>query len=74
MGSYLALDVGGTNLRVVSVRLTGGGQISTRQTKYKIDESLKVGDAKYLFGKSDCATISTLESCSLSSYLMSDVM
>ncbi|KAF9346417.1 glucokinase [Mortierella sp. NVP85] len=49
VGSYLALDVGGTNLRVVSVRLTGGGQISTRQTKYKIDESLKVGDAKYLF-------------------------
>ncbi|KAG0211369.1 hexokinase-domain-containing protein [Mortierella sp. GBAus27b] len=49
VGSYLALDVGGTNLRVVSVHLNGGGQISTRQTKYKIEESLKVGDAKSLF-------------------------
>ncbi|KAF9930043.1 glucokinase [Modicella reniformis] len=49
VGSYLALDVGGTNLRVVSVHLTGGGHINTRQTKYRIDESLKVGDAKALF-------------------------
>ncbi|KAG9323435.1 hypothetical protein KVV02_008835 [Mortierella alpina] len=49
VGSYLALDVGGTNLRVVSVHLTGGGEISTRQTKYRIDEKLKVGDAKALF-------------------------
>ncbi|KAF9429512.1 glucokinase [Podila epigama] len=48
-GSYLALDVGGTNLRVVSVHLGGGGEIVTRQTKYKIDEKLKVGDAKSLF-------------------------
>ncbi|KAG0256297.1 glucokinase [Mortierella polycephala] len=48
-GSYLALDVGGTNLRVVSVHLTGGGEINTRQTKYRIDEHLKVGDAKSLF-------------------------
>ncbi|KAF9114944.1 glucokinase [Mortierella sp. AM989] len=49
VGSYLALDVGGTNLRVVSVHLEGGGKISTRQTKYRIDETLKVGDAKALF-------------------------
>ncbi|KAG0355515.1 hexokinase-domain-containing protein [Gamsiella multidivaricata] len=49
VGSYLALDVGGTNLRVVSVHLNGGGEITTRQTKYRIDEKLKVGDAKSLF-------------------------
>ncbi|KAF9278117.1 glucokinase [Linnemannia elongata] len=49
VGSYLALDVGGTNLRVVAVHLTGGGEITTRQTKYRIDEKLKVGDAKALF-------------------------
>ncbi|KAG0243369.1 glucokinase [Actinomortierella wolfii] len=49
-GSFLALDVGGTNLRVVNVQLGGSGQISTRQTKYKIDEDLKVGPAKALFG------------------------
>ncbi|KAG0297494.1 glucokinase [Dissophora globulifera] len=49
VGSYLALDVGGTNLRVVSVHLNGGGQIATRQTKYRINENLKVGDAKSLF-------------------------
>lgn len=51
-GSYLALDVGGTNLRVVSVHLAGGGEIITRQTKYRIDEKLKVGESKALFGKS----------------------
>ncbi|KAG9064738.1 glucokinase [Linnemannia hyalina] len=49
VGSYLALDVGGTNLRVVAVHLTGGGEITTRQTKYRIDEKLKVGEAKALF-------------------------
>ncbi|KAF9162707.1 glucokinase [Mortierella sp. AD010] len=49
VGSYLALDVGGTNLRVVSVHLEGSGHITTHQTKYKIDESLKVGEAKALF-------------------------
>ncbi|KAF8935560.1 hexokinase-domain-containing protein [Dissophora ornata] len=49
VGSYLALDVGGTNLRVVSVHLNGAGHIATRQTKYRIDEKLKVGDAKALF-------------------------
>ncbi|KAF9379914.1 hexokinase A, partial [Podila verticillata] len=48
-GSYLALDVGGTNLRVVSVHLAGGGEIITRQTKYRIDEKLKVGESKALF-------------------------
>ncbi|KAF9188889.1 glucokinase, partial [Haplosporangium sp. Z 27] len=49
VGSYLALDVGGTNLRVVSVHLEGGGKITTHQTKYRIEERLKVGDAKSLF-------------------------
>ncbi|KAF9344560.1 glucokinase, partial [Mortierella sp. AD094] len=49
VGSYLALDVGGTNLRVVSVHLEGSGHITTHQTKYRIDESLKVGEAKALF-------------------------
>ncbi|KAF9930340.1 glucokinase [Linnemannia zychae] len=49
VGSYLALDVGGTNLRVVAVHLEGGGKITTRQAKYRIDESLKVGEAKALF-------------------------
>lgn len=38
-------------MRVVAVHLTGGGEITTRQTKYRIDEKLKVGDAKALFGK-----------------------
>ncbi|KAF9408859.1 glucokinase, partial [Entomortierella beljakovae] len=48
-GSYLALDVGGTNLRVVSVSLEGCGKITTHQTKFKIDEALKIGEAKALF-------------------------
>ncbi|KAG0056065.1 glucokinase [Gryganskiella cystojenkinii] len=49
IGSYLALDIGGTNLRVVSVHLTGKGKPETYQTKYPIEEKLKVGEAKALF-------------------------
>ncbi|KAG0299171.1 glucokinase [Dissophora globulifera] len=48
-GSYLTMDIGGTYLRVVSVVLEGQSQVKTLQKKYKIDEHLKVGEAKALF-------------------------
>ncbi|KAF9578671.1 glucokinase [Lunasporangiospora selenospora] len=48
-GSYLTLDVGGTNLRVASVQLEGQGRLTTVQKKYTIDESLKRREAKHLF-------------------------
>jgi hexokinase len=49
-GTYLTLDIGGTNLRVVLVKLSKGSQVITRQKKYSIDPLLKVGEPKLLFG------------------------
>ncbi|KAF9570092.1 glucokinase [Mortierella alpina] len=49
IGSYLTLDVGGTYLRVASVNLLGHGQVVSQHKKYKIDEELKISEAKLLF-------------------------
>ncbi|GAB5587874.1 glucokinase [Umbelopsis nana] len=49
VGQFLALDLGGTNLRVVLVELEGRGKFSTRSTKYKVSEALKTGDVKDLY-------------------------
>ncbi|CAM0138125.1 hypothetical protein VKS41_001356 [Umbelopsis sp. WA50703] len=49
VGSFLALDLGGTNLRVVLVELQGRGNFTTKSTKYKVSESLKTGDVKELY-------------------------
>jgi hexokinase len=51
VGQFLALDLGGTNLRVVLVELQGRGKYTSKSTKYKVSESLKVGDVKDLYGK-----------------------
>ncbi|RUP45258.1 hexokinase-domain-containing protein [Jimgerdemannia flammicorona] len=48
-GTFLALDLGGTNLRVVQVELLGAGEFTTKSTKYKVSEELKTTDAKNLF-------------------------
>src|SRR5262249_40751498 len=48
-GTYLALDFGGTNLRVCEVILDGKGAISVRQQKYTISEELKKQEGKQLF-------------------------
>lgn len=48
-GTFLALDLGGTNLRVCEVTLRGDKTFSLRQAKYKVSESLKTGDASLLF-------------------------
>ncbi|KAF8076042.1 hypothetical protein FPV67DRAFT_1664354 [Lyophyllum atratum] len=48
-GTFLALDLGGTNLRVCEVVLNGDKTFSLRQQKYKVSESLKTGEAKALF-------------------------
>ncbi|KAI8343274.1 hypothetical protein BC941DRAFT_448093 [Chlamydoabsidia padenii] len=42
-GHYLALDLGGTNLRVVLVTLEGQGKFKTVSTKAKVSEELKTG-------------------------------
>lgn len=48
-GKYLALDLGGTNLRVCEFELKGDGNYSVRQQKYIISEELKTGDVRHLF-------------------------
>ena len=48
-GTYLALDLGGTNLRVCEVILDGKGSFTMKQQKYKVSDELKRGKAKTLF-------------------------
>ncbi|KIM45917.1 hypothetical protein M413DRAFT_7969 [Hebeloma cylindrosporum] len=48
-GTFLALDLGGTNLRVCEVVLNGDKTFSLRQQKYKVSETLKSGEATALF-------------------------
>lgn len=48
-GTFLALDLGGTNLRVCEVTLFGGNKFDIKQQKYKVSDELKSGSAKVLF-------------------------
>lgn len=48
-GSYLALDLGGSNFRVCEVALEGAGRTRVRQKKHVIDAELKTGPADALF-------------------------
>ncbi|KAG0738250.1 hypothetical protein G6F26_011675 [Rhizopus arrhizus] len=47
-GHFLALDLGGTNLRVCHVTLLGEGEYTIRQQKYVISEEHKVGPMRIL--------------------------
>ncbi|ORZ04639.1 hexokinase-domain-containing protein [Absidia repens] len=47
-GQYLALDLGGTNLRVCQVALLGDGQYTLHQQKYVVSDQLKLGDMRHL--------------------------
>lgn len=48
-GVFLALDLGGTNLRVCLILLQGHNQFKIKQQKYKVSEELKTGQARVLF-------------------------
>jgi hexokinase len=48
-GDYLAVDLGGTNLRVCLVTLLGDGKFEITQTKYRITEEQKQEDGEKLF-------------------------
>lgn len=39
-GTFLALDLGGTNLRVCEITLLGDGKFDNSQSKYRIVEQL----------------------------------
>ncbi|KAI8092660.1 hexokinase-domain-containing protein [Halteromyces radiatus] len=47
-GHYLALDLGGTNLRVVLVTLEGQGKFKTISTKARVSDELKSGPMRNL--------------------------
>ncbi|KAG0747480.1 hypothetical protein G6F57_004511 [Rhizopus arrhizus] len=47
-GHFMALDLGGTNLRVCHVSLLGNGEHTIRQQKYVISEELKMGPMRHL--------------------------
>ncbi|CAI2164954.1 17079_t:CDS:2 [Funneliformis geosporum] len=49
VGTFLALDLGGTNLRVCLIKLGSDGNISIKQQKYKVSETYKTGEARQLF-------------------------
>jgi len=48
-GTFLAVDLGGTNLRVCEVALFGDGTFDLRAQKYKVSTDLKTGTATALF-------------------------
>ncbi|PPQ66277.1 hypothetical protein CVT26_010961 [Gymnopilus dilepis] len=48
-GTFLALDLGGTNLRVCEVVLHGNKTFSLVQQKYRVSDALKTGEATALF-------------------------
>ncbi|ORZ12606.1 hexokinase-domain-containing protein [Absidia repens] len=47
-GRYLALDLGGTNLRVCEFELKGHGKYSVHQQKYVVSDQLKTGEMRHL--------------------------
>jgi hexokinase len=50
MGAYLALDMGGTNLRVCEIVLgEGRGEFDITQSKYRMPEELRTGTAEELW-------------------------
>ena len=48
-GSYLAIDMGGTNVRVCEVTIEGNGKYDLLQAKYRIPEEYKHGERDRLF-------------------------
>jgi len=48
-GTYLALDLGGTNLRVCQITFGGSGKLTIKQEKYEVSDSLKTGHSSKLF-------------------------
>jgi hexokinase len=48
-GDYLAVDLGGTNLRVCLVTIQGEGKFEITQSKYRLTEEQKQDDGQKLF-------------------------
>ncbi|ORY02422.1 actin-like ATPase domain-containing protein [Basidiobolus meristosporus CBS 931.73] len=48
-GTYLAIDLGGTNLRTAAVTLLGDGQVGVNMKKYPISMDIRTGAGEKLF-------------------------
>ncbi|SCU86315.1 LAMI_0D01486g1_1 [Lachancea mirantina] len=48
-GDYLAIDLGGTNLRVVAVKLGGNRDFDTTQSKYKLPDHIRTSSSEELW-------------------------
>ncbi|CAG8744444.1 8850_t:CDS:2, partial [Racocetra fulgida] len=49
VGTFLALDLGGTNLRVCEFTFEGEGIVKSKQHKYRITEAQRTGSGRQLF-------------------------
>lgn len=49
-GDYLAIDLGGTNLRVVLVKLLGDSKFDTTQSKYALPKHMRTATSDELWG------------------------
>ncbi|CAG8462730.1 14123_t:CDS:2 [Racocetra persica] len=49
VGTFLALDLGGTNLRVCEFTFEGEGVVKSKQHKYRITEAQRTGSGRQLF-------------------------
>lgn len=49
VGTFLALDLGGTNFRVCKVSLEGYGKMRMSHAKFTVSQQLKVGPGSGLF-------------------------
>ncbi|KAF9439198.1 glucokinase [Entomortierella beljakovae] len=64
-GLYLAIDMGGTNLRTAAVHLLGDGQVGVTMEKHEITNDLKTGTGEALFDWIADCTASLLKAVAL---------
>ncbi|KAK9729084.1 hypothetical protein K7432_000527 [Basidiobolus ranarum] len=66
VGTYLAIDLGGTNLRTAAVTLHGDGEVGVNMRKYSIPDDIRVGTATKLFDWIADCTAELLEDTTIS--------
>ncbi|KAK3847488.1 MAG: hypothetical protein J3R72DRAFT_431496 [Linnemannia gamsii] len=64
-GLYLAIDMGGTNLRTAAVHLLGDGQVGVTMEKHEITHELKTGTGEAMFDWIADCTAQLLKSVAL---------
>ncbi|KAG0315870.1 glucokinase [Dissophora globulifera] len=64
-GLYLAIDMGGTNLRTAAIHLLGDGQVGVTMEKHEITHALKTGTGEAMFDWIADCTASLLKNVSV---------